>query len=123
NNPALLTKDSTHLAIGLYSGQHPKYGKTLWGTVIMLQYLVEINSLPRTVQPGQILRLQVKVNPGYNRPRLPVTLPSGQVMTYQPLSRQGNLFRFEVPIQQRGRYNLEVLVDQPGLGPRVASIL
>ncbi|MEZ0370625.1 MAG: CAP domain-containing protein [Candidatus Sericytochromatia bacterium] len=123
-NPALLSPEVTHAAVGIASGQHPKYGSAMWATVILLQYMAQLEFVPRTAQPGQVLRLQATLAPGYINPRLPVTVPYGQVLTFYPTRYQGARVWFEVPLRQgKGRYTLELLLDKPGQGPRVATIL
>ena len=123
-NPALLSDEVTHVAVGIVSGQHPKYGRALWATVILIQVMAELENVPRTAQPGEILKLQASLAPGYHNPRLPVTVPYGRVLTFYPVRRQGDKVWFEVPLRQgKGRYTLELLLDRPGQGPRVATIL
>ncbi|MBF2053599.1 MAG: CAP domain-containing protein [Candidatus Sericytochromatia bacterium] len=121
---ALLSEDITHAAVGLSRGEHPKHGEILWATIILLEYLAELDELPRTVQPGETLRFKASVSLGYRNPRLPVTLPSGKVRTFYPRHIRQGQASFEVPLDQgRGRYTLELLLDHPEAGPRVASIL
>lgn len=123
-NPALLAPEVTHVAIGIASGQHPKYGTALWATVVLLQYMAQLDHVPRTAQPGEVLKLQATLAPGYVNPRMPITLPYGRVKTYFPVRYQWPKAWFEVPLLQgTGRYTLELLLDKPGEGPRVASIL
>lgn len=123
-NQALLSGEVTHAAVGVASGQHPKYGKAYWATLILLQYMAQLENVPRSAQPGQTLRLKATLAPGYRNPRLPVTVPYGRVVTYYPVRREGARAWFEVPLRQgKGRYTLELLLDRPGQGPRVATIL
>lgn len=123
-NPALLSPEVTHAAIGIASGVHPKYGQALWATVILLQYMAQFDKVPRTAQPGEVLRLQATLSRGYANPRMPVTLPSGQVKTFFPVRYSWPKAWFEVPLRYgQGRYTLELLLDKPGEGPRVATIL
>lgn len=124
HNPAFVSEEVTHAAIGVATGYHPKYGKAVWATLILLQYMGELHNVPRTAQPGQTLSVKARLYPGFQNPRLPITMPNGRVQTYYPSSQQGNQFYFKVPLNQgKGRYTLELLLDKPGLGPRVASIL
>ncbi len=123
-NAALLSDDVTHAAIGVAIGDHPKYGRTLWTTVVLLQVMATLQNVPRTAEPGTVLKIQAKVSPGFSNPRLPVTVPYGRVLTFYPVRRQGNQAWFEVPLRQgKGRYTFELLLDKTGQGPRVAAIL
>lgn len=121
---ALVSPNITHAAVGLSRGEHPKHGEILWATIIFLEYLAELDELPRIAQPGDTLRFKASIYRSYRNPRLPVTLPNGKVLTFYPKQLQRGQASFEVPLNQgRGRYTLELLVDQPGAGPRVAIIL
>lgn len=122
-NPALLSKESTHIAVGLSSGTHPKYGKALWATVLLLEYLAEIKNLPRTLPRAQTIRINTQLMPGFQTPRLPVTFPDGHVITFKPRSQRGRQYVFEVPFTATGEYAVELLVSQTRQGPRVATIL
>lgn len=124
SNPALLSQDSTHLAVGITAGEHPEYGHALWATVIMLQYLAHVDDLPRTLQPSGTLRFKAVIAESYEDPRLPVTFPNGRVHTFYPSQHTGQTYFFTVPFPaEKGRYALELLLDDPSLGPRVAMIL
>lgn len=124
SNPALLAPEVTHAAVGIASGNHPKYGKALWVTIVLLQYLAQLEHVPRTAQPGETLHLHAILAAGFRNPRLPVTVPKGHVLTYYPVRRQGKQAWFNIPLRQgKGRYTLELLLDKPGQGPRVATIL
>jgi uncharacterized protein YkwD len=123
-NTHVLDPQATHAGIGLHmkDPEHPDKG--LWLTVVYLEFLAELQPLPRTVRQGDVLRVEGEVFPPYLRPRMPVTQPNGQVRTYFSLQGPERKFSFEIPFQQgKGRYELELLVDQPGSGPRVAMIL
>lgn len=123
-NAALLSDEVTHAAVGVAIGDHPKYGRTLWTTVVLMQVMAKLQNVPRTAEPGSVLKLQAIVSPGFSNPRLPVTVPYGRVVTFYPIRRQGNQAWFEVPLRQgKGRYTLELLLDKPGQGPRVATIM
>ncbi len=123
SNPALISKEATHIAIGLKTGNHPKSGKALWATVILLEYLAEIKSLPRTLPRAQTLKVNTQLRPGFKTPRMPVTFPDGHVTTFKPQSHQGNQYTFAIPFTRTGEYTVELLVNQARQGPRVATIL
>lgn len=120
----LLDPQATHAGVGLHMKDpaHPEKG--LWLTLITLEYLAEIQPIPRTVPSGQTLRIRGHVLPPFSHPRMPVTLPNGQVQTYFNVMGNRNTFIFEIPLTAgKGRYTLELLVDDPEAGPRVAAIL
>lgn len=121
--PALKDPHANAIALGLSQGKHPQVGNTYWATVILLDHMVEINPLPREVRLGQALRVQVKFAPPYKNPRMPVTSPSGTVLRLRPMRVSKGQAFFEVRFQEKGRYTVEVLLDKPGMGPRVARIL
>lgn len=120
--PALKDADANAIGLGLGQGEHPQVGNTYWAVVILLDRMVEMN-LPREVAVGQRLNISVKYQPPYTHPRLPVTAPSGAVQRIQPIRQRGREAVFNVHFREKGRYAVEVLLDKPGLGPRVARIL
>jgi uncharacterized protein YkwD len=121
--PALKDYHANAIALGLSQGKHPQLGNTYWATVILLDRMVDINPLPREVRLGQTLRVQVKFNSPYKNPRMPVTSPSGSVLRLRPTRVSNGQAFFDVRFPEKGRYTVEVLLDKPGLGPRVARIL
>jgi uncharacterized protein YkwD len=123
-NPQLLDENMTHTGVGIYLDDQAHPEKGIWLTLINLQYMGEFKSIPRNVSPGEVLRLQGEIYPPYQRARMPVTLPNGQVKTFPNLLGNRKGFLFEIPFNQgKGKYTLELLVDEPGSGPRVATIL
>lgn len=121
--PALKDPHANAVALGLSQGKHPQVGNTYWATVILLDQVVEINPLPREVRLGQTLRVQVKYNSPYKNPRMPVTSPLGTVLRLRPTRISKGHVYFDISFTEKGRYAVEVLLDKPGLGPRVARIL
>lgn len=121
--PALKDPHANAIALGLSQGKHPQVGNTYWATVILLDRMVEMSPLPREVRLGQTLRVQVKYSAPYRNPRMPVTSPSGTVQRLRPIRVSKGQVYFDVSFQEKGRYAVEVLLDKPGLGPRVARIL
>jgi uncharacterized protein YkwD len=123
-NPQLLDDSVTHAGVGVHMDDQSHPEKGIWLTLVYLEYLAEIKPVPRTVSPGEILRLRGEIYAPYQRARMPVTLPNGQVKTYPNLLGNRRGFLFEIPFSQgKGRYTLELLVDDPQQGPRVAAIL
>ena len=123
-NSALLSEDVTHLAVGITIGEHPEYGQALWATIILLDYMAQIDSIPRTLEPNSSLAFKAKIMPGHLNPRVPITFPNGQVQTFYPTEKSKNIYSFRIPLSaNQGRYTLEILVDKPNLGPKVATIL
>lgn len=124
-NPMLLSEEASHLAVGIHTADNTKYGpKALWVTVILLKQMAEISPIPRTVDLNSIVRVSGRLNPGLHRPRMPMTLPKGRVITLPNLKKTAGTFEFEVPFTEGpGRYTLELLVDVPREGPKVAAII
>lgn len=123
-NPQLLEDTVTHAGVGVHMDDQSHPEKGIWLTLVYLEYLAEIKPIPRTVAPGDVLRLRGEIFAPYQRARMPVTLPNGQVKTYPNLLGNRRGFLFEIPFTQgKGRYTLELLVDDPREGPRVAAIL
>lgn len=121
--PALKDREANSIAVGLSQGDHPQMGSVYWATVILLDRMVDISALPREVRVGQTLRIQVKYASPHRNPRLPITAPSGFVQRVQPIQVRSGQADFEVRFSEKGRYTVEVLLDEPGVGPRVARIL
>lgn len=121
--PALKDREANTIALGLGQGEHPQMGNVYWATVILLDRMVDIVNLPREVRVGQSVRVQVKYSAPLRNPRLPVTAPSGFVQRIQPLQARPGQADFELRFTEKGRYAIEVLMDEPGVGPRVARIL
>ncbi|PIQ26913.1 hypothetical protein COW36_16910 [bacterium (Candidatus Blackallbacteria) CG17_big_fil_post_rev_8_21_14_2_50_48_46] len=123
-NTQLLEKTATHAGVGVHlrDPEHPEKG--IWFTLIYLQHFAQFEPIPRQQNPGNLLRIKGRVFEPYFRPRMPVTLPNGQVKTFPNLLRSNQSFIFEIPMNQgKGKYTLELLVDDPIEGPRVGSIL
>ncbi len=121
--PALKDREANSIAVGLSQGEHPQMGSVYWATIILLDRMVDISALPREVRVGQTLRIQVRYSAPHRNPRLPITAPSGFVQRTQPLQTRPGFAEFEVRFAEKGRYTVEVLLDEPGVGPRVARIL
>ncbi len=123
NLPALKDETANQIAVGLSQGNHPQLGQVYWATIVLMDSVVTIDNLPREVDVKQRIVVPVSVRAPYRNPRLPVTAPSGQVNQLRPFKREANKAYFQVSFREKGRYVLEVLVDKPGQGPRVACIL
>jgi len=118
-------KSCTHVGIGVYSASHSKYGpNVLWCTLAFLDYGVKLEPLPQSVAPESVLRIQGVCLPGYSHPRLFVSLPEGKVINIHNSLASPTHFLFKMPFDQgSGKYTLEIMVDDPRLGPRVAALI
>ncbi len=80
---------------------------------------VRLDPLPRDVAPGERTVLSGRLARGLSRPRVVLTLPSGQVREAETLG--GGEFRATLDFGGRGRYAVEVVADGDG-GPEVVAL-
>lgn len=113
-----------YIGIGIAAGNSPKYGTdTLWITVILTERVVQLNSIPLSVQVGQQINISGKALNNFINPSLAVTTPDGNVETFNNQSTDPNAFSFSFSFNKgKGKYTLEVIVEHKTMGPKVAAV-
>jgi uncharacterized protein YkwD len=91
-------------------------GISLFVAALVFRF-VDLEPVPRMLEPGAALTLSGTLTHGHTDPELAVTEPDGHVVRGQPSS--GNTLRFQVPVQTRGVYRVEVL----GQGPQGITVV
>lgn len=116
--------EATHVGIGLQAVVTTTTAPAqMWGTLVFLQHGVQLQPLPRNLaQPGK-LTLQGRVIKGLIMPMIPVTHPDGLVRQYPLHGVLSPGFKATIPLSMSGRYDIELMVDLPKFGPRVAAII
>lgn len=116
--------EATHVGIGLHTVDTPATAPTqLWGTLVFMHHGVKLQPLPRSLpQPGN-LTLQGQVFKGTLMPSIPVTHPNGLVRQYPRQETHPPFFKATIPLRTPGRYDIELMVNLPKVGPKVAAII
>ncbi|HEY6097827.1 MAG TPA: CAP domain-containing protein, partial [Anaeromyxobacter sp.] len=113
--PALPRTRATHLGVGAFQRD---------GSVVLVLLAAErrarLAAFPRDVAPGAAAVLSGALLPGLARPRVFVTLPSGEVSEAGTAGDRD--FRARLAFPARGLYTVEVVADGDG-GPEIAALL
>jgi uncharacterized protein YkwD len=78
---------------------------------------VDLEPVPRRIEPGASITLAGELTHGHTAPELAITEPDGHVVRGTP--SRGSKLRFQVPVQTRGVYRVEVL----GQGPQGITVV
>jgi hypothetical protein len=110
--------DFTHCGLGVGESDGRRVA-----VVVGVRRAVEFDAFPVRAEPGSRLLVRGRVVAGADAPLEPyLGLPDGSVLRLDAVRVSGRRFAFEVPLEARGRHDLEVLVDT-GRGYETAALV